>query len=379
MSGRKSVRVYLNQNVYDAALERINWIFDEFQNVIVNISGGKDSTVVRNLALKVAEERGRLPLKVFHIDLEDEWNVITQHLRDIYADRRIEPLWLQIPLKKNINAAAAGNPNFYAWEPGVQWVREKETYAITENVYGVERYEDVFVAFDRYHYHGVPTARIAGVRAEESPARRMGLTSYETYKGVTWGNKHGGKDMHFTFYPIYDWSYTDVWKAIHDNSWPYCPIYDWQYQHGVPIQNMRVSGVLHETAVRSLFYMQEIEPDTWNILTRRANGVNSAGQLQSGFKRPEKLPFMFKDWREYRDYLLENLITNEKERAVFRRMHELNDARYEDVALEDLYKKEIDAMLENDIGGSKLSMFAASHGRHLKGAFSRGGSLALKD
>jgi hypothetical protein len=52
-------------NVFDAALDRIRWLFDEFDNqVMVCNSGGKDSTVVLELALMVAKERACLPLHV---------------------------------------------------------------------------------------------------------------------------------------------------------------------------------------------------------------------------------------------------------------------------------------------------------------------------
>jgi predicted phosphoadenosine phosphosulfate sulfurtransferase len=63
---------YGNKTVYEMALERIEYIFDEFENVSVNFSGGKDSTVTLNLALTVAEKKGRLPLKVMFIDQEAE-------------------------------------------------------------------------------------------------------------------------------------------------------------------------------------------------------------------------------------------------------------------------------------------------------------------
>ena len=34
------MKIYGRKNVFDAALARIRWIFDEFPNVICNVSGG---------------------------------------------------------------------------------------------------------------------------------------------------------------------------------------------------------------------------------------------------------------------------------------------------------------------------------------------------
>ena len=58
------MKIYQDTNVFDKALERINWLFDEFDTVATNISGGKDSTVVLELLIKVAKEKKRLPVKV---------------------------------------------------------------------------------------------------------------------------------------------------------------------------------------------------------------------------------------------------------------------------------------------------------------------------
>jgi predicted phosphoadenosine phosphosulfate sulfurtransferase len=62
------MKIYLEQNVYDAALERTRFLFDEFENIMVCISGGKDSTIVYNLCKIIAKEKNRLPLKVLFVD-----------------------------------------------------------------------------------------------------------------------------------------------------------------------------------------------------------------------------------------------------------------------------------------------------------------------
>ena len=64
--------IYLQNNVFDEALERLRMIFDGHDDVIVSMSGGKDSTVLFRMALMVAQERGRLPLKVFWLDQEGQ-------------------------------------------------------------------------------------------------------------------------------------------------------------------------------------------------------------------------------------------------------------------------------------------------------------------
>ena len=43
--------VIKQDNVYDEARKRIAFLFDEFENVAVSFSGGKDSTVCLNLVL----------------------------------------------------------------------------------------------------------------------------------------------------------------------------------------------------------------------------------------------------------------------------------------------------------------------------------------
>ena len=56
------MKYYSKENVYEASKRRIRELFEDFPNVVVAFSGGKDSVVVFHLALEVAEELGRLPL-----------------------------------------------------------------------------------------------------------------------------------------------------------------------------------------------------------------------------------------------------------------------------------------------------------------------------
>ena len=356
------MKIYLSQNVYEAALDRMRWVFDEFPNVIAGVSGGKDSTVIFHLALQVAREKNRLPLKVLFVDQEAEWQATIDQIELMMQHPDVEPMWFQMPIKL-FNATSNQEHWLQCWDPAEKdrWMREQVEYSYKENKYGTDRFGKIFEAIIAGEFPDTPTAYVAGVRAEESPARFIGLTQDPTYKWVTWGKVLNRKKSHYTFYPIYDWTYSDVWKAIHDNKWPYNTIYDDQYRYGMNVRNMRVSNVHHETSVHSLFYMQEVEPETYEKLTQRIGGIDSAGKLGKDDYFIRKLPFMFRDWAEYRDYLLEKLIEDESWKKGFQSAFAAHDELYGDTEFsKEMYKVHINALLTNDWEHIKLKNWEAS-------------------
>lgn len=351
------MKVYGRNNVYDSALDRIRFLFDEFPNVIVGFSGGKDSTCTLNLALQVAEEKKRLPLKVLFLDQEAEWEAVIDYVKLVMYDPRVEPIWLQIPIKL-FNATSHQEDWLECWDEKKKdlWIHPQDPISIKENIYGTDRFVEMFHKYVEITYPKTKTCYLSGVRAEESPARTMALTGQATYKHITYGKTLSKEKQHFTFYPLYDWSYTDIWKAIHDNNWPYCKVYDYMYQYGIPIQKMRVSNVHHETAVHTLFYLQEVEPQTWNKVVKRVDGVNTAGQLKADqYFVPDDLPYMFKDWNEYRDYLTENLVTDESaKKKFFRKFKKLDETFIHTLVREKVARGCINAVLLNDYHMTKI-------------------------
>ena len=343
------MKIYLKDNVFEKSLERIRWVFDEFPNVVVGVSGGKDSTVVFNLALQVAREKNRLPLKCLFLDQEAEWQATIDTIRLIMEHPDVDPYWFQMPLQL-FNATSTTDHWLMCWDEKEEdrWMRPRESYSKKENVYGTMRFVELFTAILRKEFPDTKTCYIAGVRAEESPVRAMGMTHDLTYKDATWGKALDKSRQHFTLYPIYDWSYMDVWKAIHDNQWYYNKIYDAQYNYGMPLQKMRVSNVHHETAVGSLFYMQEIEGDTYQRLTQRIAGIDMAAKMGNDDYFPKELPFMFGSWREYRDYLLDKLIEKPDWNAIFKKRFIKHDEVYGDELGDKLFKMHIKSILTND-------------------------------
>jgi predicted phosphoadenosine phosphosulfate sulfurtransferase len=361
--------IYLKDTVYDAALNRMRRLFDEFGNVIVGMSGGKDSTVVYNLALQVAREKNRLPLKVMFLDQEAEWDCVIDFVRSVMSNPDVEPMWFQIPMFL-FNASSSEDSFLHCWEEGADWIRDKEPNAYKENIYTrkgrtkfsmdfkIEEFNDMFGKILEVMYPNEPACYLAGVRCEESPARKITLTAKPTYKDITWGRILNAKKHHYTFYPLYDWNLSDVWKAIHSNGWEYTKLYDYMYQYGVPVQKMRVSNIHHETAVKSLYFLQELEPETWNKVTKRLQGLSTAGQLNtSAFEVPKELPPMFKDWNEYRDYLLKHLVQGDSKHKFQNLFNKMDGIYTHDAIKIRAAKVGIRAILRNDINQTVIKNF----------------------
>ena len=317
--------VEIDMDVYSAALERIRWLWREFDGkVSVSISGGKDSTVIMELAAIVAKENGS-KLKVHFLDQEAEWQATRDYLRELKDTRDdIEFDWYQIPFRLfNASAHGAENEWGYMWpeeEPENGYMRPPEHDSIRINDLGVDRFTDVLHAINQRE-GGV---HLTGMRAEEAPTRRLGMTTAPAYKWATWGAGDPDGDINkpgnfWLMHPIYDWSFRDIWKAIEANGWKYNRLYDEMYRYGVNHREMRVSSLIHSGAVRHIEQIQEIEPATWEALVNRYGGVNAAAHVgeDSIQEFRGRRPWMFDTWLEYAEYLIDNLI-EEQHRDKFR-------------------------------------------------------------
>jgi len=361
-------------NVYEAALERIRWIFDEFDGkVSVSNSGGKDSTVVLELAARVAKEKDCLPLKVVWLDQECEYQSTVEYQRYLMYERDdIDFDWYQIPFQL-YNATNHENPWLNVWGEGEEWVREKEPGSIHVNDFVMRngqtpvRFKDVLSRINMR----TGGAILSGMRGEESPSRRIFMTSQPMYKWITWGSEGWYDDetrsapTYQMFHPIYDWSYRDVWKAINENDWRYNSMYDVQFRYGVSVRGMRVSNYHHVQALGSLKYLQEAEPETWEAATRRLQGINSHGHTGGGSSMINGLPYMFKDWDEYLVYLIENLLPEER-RKQFLKLYSSLQKSLPDVAREVIAERLVPGVVSNDMNGKKVEAWVQAQRTKMK-------------
>ena len=95
MSGKK----YLEKTVYDATKERIKRTFDEFDNVLVAFSGGKDSGVMLNMAYDYAKETDQLDkLGMYFLDYEAQYQMTIDYVKEVFEKfSDIKRYWLCLP------------------------------------------------------------------------------------------------------------------------------------------------------------------------------------------------------------------------------------------------------------------------------------------
>ena len=79
-------REYLDMNVYEAVQERFRYIFQEFDNIYVSFSGGKDSGLLLELLLDYQKETWHPGSKigVFHQDFEAQYSVTTKYVGETF-------------------------------------------------------------------------------------------------------------------------------------------------------------------------------------------------------------------------------------------------------------------------------------------------------
>ena len=76
------MKVYTDKNVFDASLERIEYAFDNFDNLCVSFSGGKDSTLMIQLVNMIAKKKKK-QFDVLFIDMEAQYLMTIEHINSL--------------------------------------------------------------------------------------------------------------------------------------------------------------------------------------------------------------------------------------------------------------------------------------------------------
>jgi predicted phosphoadenosine phosphosulfate sulfurtransferase len=314
-------KIYSDTNVLDAAIARLEFIFAEFDNVCFAFSGGKDSGTLVQLAHIVAKRLGKR-FSVFFIDLEAMFQATEDFVKEVRDRIQVTCknfYWICLPFCED-NATSALNPEFITWEEGAKerWVRPIPAGAITEDncpfpfVDGISDFNKFVVDFARWLHtkeKAMKTATCIGIRTDESIRRFLAVASHtkEGYKGKKWATQVT-PDI-YNFYPLYDWRVEDIWGAVAQLDLAYNLAYEAMYKAGVPLSQQRICQPFGQAQKAGLDQFRAIEPETWERLLQRVEGVNFGaiycrtslfGHISS--MKPDHLT-----WEQYAVFLLESI------------------------------------------------------------------------
>jgi predicted phosphoadenosine phosphosulfate sulfurtransferase len=313
---------YIDKNVYDASVERMDFIFKNFEKIYISFSGGKDSGTMLNLAIDYMK-RHKITKKIgiLFIDLEGQYKTTIEYVKDTLLKNNdlFDIYWCCLPLNLR-NSLSVFQPFWTPWDLNNQdkWIRDYPDFpCITEknNPFGFFRkhmeFEEFIYKFGEWYAKGKRTACLVGIRSDESfnRFRTIALKQKGMLNNINWTTKISRIEKLYACYPIYDWKTKDVWIANYKFEWDYNSLYDLLYKAGVKPDKMRICQPYGDDQRIGLNLFRAIEPDTWAKVVNRVSGANFGniycGTRALGYKRV-KLPEGH-TWESYTKLLLKTL------------------------------------------------------------------------
>ncbi len=272
-------RKHLMRDVMSTAYERTLYAYkQEDLRPIVAFSGGKDSGVVLELALMAARETNRLPVEVSFCDEEAlfpgteeyllrtaerkevkfHWNLLTYPQVNIF--NRVEPFWWLFDDRLDPDKWVRKFPKWAKWVPEVEIANVINPYN-----FPVEK--------------GQKLSTLLGIRCGESRGRMMAMSSAKSFK----------IDRRSSFWPIYDWSTSDVWRAVKEFHWDYNHVYDDWTRMKVGAHKQKVAPpTMVPGSLRLLRPASVLWPRWFDKLCERCPGVRDGVKFGRVFVAPQK-------------------------------------------------------------------------------------------
>lgn len=325
-------RIYKDKNVYDAAIERLDFIFANFERVYLSFSGGKDSGVMLNLVIDyMRKNKIDKKLGIQILDNEANYELSEQFMHRMIQNNLdiLDVYWCCMPITLPCTVSSFA-VDWQCWgnRDKDRWIRpmSKEKYIVNIENHPFDffeedmSYDDFWDGFAEWYSQGKSCANLIGIRTVESLNRFRAILNdkKETLDGRMWTKKN--TEHTYNCYPIYDWRTEDIWAANAKFEWDYNKLYDVFYMAGVPVHSMRVASPFMSESKSSLNLYRVIDPNIWSRLCARVQGANFIAtygkQLNyHSFKLPPN-----HTWKSFVKFLLDTLpdgvAQNFKERFI---------------------------------------------------------------
>lgn len=306
-------------NVYDAANERLAFIFANFERIYLSFSGGKDSGVMLNLTLDYMRKHGiTQKIGVMILDNEANYEHSLKFMHSILEKNLdlLDVYWCCLPITLPCTVSHYA-VDWQCWgeRDKDRWIRPMPSQPYIVNIHNCPfdffredmGYQEFWDKFGDWYGQGKRTACMIGIRCVESLNRFRAIMNREkeTILGQMWTKKN--TEFVYNCYPLYDWRTEDIWTANAKFEWEYNGLYDIFYKAGVPVHKMRVASPFMSESKSSLGMYRVIDPHTWARLCCRVQGANFVATYgkQLGYKS-FKLP-PGHTWKSFTKFLLDTL------------------------------------------------------------------------
>ena len=243
-----------NLNVYNASIERIDYIFKNFDRIYLSFSGGKDSGVMLNLTLQYMRENNiKEKMGIMILDNEANYTHSLDFMHKIIRENLdlLDVYWCCLPITLPCTVSSFMT-EWQCWgeDDKDRWIRPmpKDDYIVNIDNHKFDFFEENMMYdkfwdnFGDWYAQGKRCACLIGIRTDESLNRFRSLMNDR--KQMLDGNIWTKKNTKFVYncYPIYDWKTDDIWIANGKFEWDYNELYDIFWKAGLSVGQMRVAS-----------------------------------------------------------------------------------------------------------------------------------------
>ena len=288
-------------------------VYNTFDTVCIQFSGGKDSTAILYLAKEIHEERGLGPVKAIFRDEEMVSPAVIDFVTKVKNYDWVDMEWYCLPSSQEV--WTLGQMEYcLLWSPyrasEGRLVREMPPWAITAANFGLDPSSLLPETIDYYTMQGKHgrVAFVTGVRANESMIRYRSCVQklHENYIVVPYKMKRS-IPMRFAKV-IYDWTTDDVLKYIsEEHNAEYCEYYDMAALTG---SNTRVGIPLHSVAMRRIGDVVATEPEFYDRLYECFPNIDAQRRWWPEFDLEKRImQYATEGWTGVKLCIDENILT----------------------------------------------------------------------